>query len=173
MFSNIGAEHGRRLVIYVVPLIWRHDMTRTNQHLLTYSLDIPPSKSGNSPNANWLVSDMFHPTGERSHSNFPYVGFVGKMAQPENIHSLPPGSAAWALGRPWATMPVPWCNERRCTLIPDVAERGLRVRQLWDLCIFLTSWLHLAQFSLMWVYFVVFIAIDLCSSVFFLVGLCW
>lgn len=34
-------------------------------------------------------------------------------------------------------MPVPWCNERRCTLIPDVAERGLRVRQLWDLCIFL------------------------------------
>ena len=51
----------------------------------------------------------------------------------------------------WATMPVPWCNERRCTLIPDVAERGLRVRQLWDLCIFLTSWLCLVQFFLMWV----------------------
>ncbi|CAE6968347.1 TERF2IP [Symbiodinium natans] len=34
-------------------------------------------------------------------------------------------------------MPVPWSTERRCTFIPDVAERGLQVRQLWDLTIFL------------------------------------
>ena len=34
-------------------------------------------------------------------------------------------------------MPVPWTKERRCVLIPDVADRGLKVRQLWDLTIFL------------------------------------
>lgn len=34
-------------------------------------------------------------------------------------------------------MLVPWTKERRCILIPDVAQRGLKVRQLWDLTIFL------------------------------------
>ena len=34
-------------------------------------------------------------------------------------------------------MPVPWSTERRCTYIPKVADRGLKVKQLWDLALFL------------------------------------
>ncbi|CAK9014353.1 unnamed protein product [Durusdinium trenchii] len=34
-------------------------------------------------------------------------------------------------------MPVPWSTQRRRSFIRNVADRGLRVRQLWDLTIFL------------------------------------
>eukprot|EP00913_Durusdinium_trenchii_P002322 g2144.t1 len=38
---------------------------------------------------------------------------------------------------PSPPMPVPWSTQRRRSFIRNVADRGLRVRQLWDLTIFL------------------------------------
>lgn len=107
----------------------------------------PPKVETSQKPKSWLVSDLLHPAGARSHSTSIYFDFVGGMAGPTSKqHISTPCLTPVPLCTTWATMPVPWCNERRCTLIPDVAERGLRVRQLWDLCIFLTSWLCLGQF---------------------------
>ena len=64
----------------------------------------------------------------------PNIGPCVQLTMPSYRYCIVLTNSSWVFQ---TAMPVPWCSERRCTFIPDVADRGLKVRQLWDLSIFL------------------------------------
>ena len=74
-------------------------------------------------------------TGPREATNvFPKHSTLCTPTMPSYRYCIVLTNSSWVFQ---TAMPVPWCSERRCTFIPDVADRGLKVRQLWDLSIFL------------------------------------